>query len=98
MDVASGIFGAGFVLMWIIAGVIGLVAFAFWVWMIIDCAGRTFPKDNEKLVWLLLLVLIGIFTVNQGFFADIVSGSIRRRDFNRVPAVFEGICVPQGKD
>ena len=30
---------------------------AFWIWMIIDCAKRNFKNDNEKIVWILIIVL-----------------------------------------
>jgi len=31
-----------------------------WIWMIIDCAQRKFKEDNEKVVWILLLVFLGV--------------------------------------
>ncbi len=48
-------------------GVIVLAAIAlavllvvFWIWMIIDCAQRNFKKDNDKIVWILVIVLAGV--------------------------------------
>ncbi len=35
----------------------GVLLFAFWVWMIIDCAQRDFKDDTEKIVWILVIVL-----------------------------------------
>ena len=32
---------------------------AFWVWMLVDCAGRKFKENVEKIVWLLVVVLGG---------------------------------------
>jgi len=37
---------------------IGLALFAFWVWMIVDCAKRKFKYDGEKIVWLLVIVFV----------------------------------------
>ncbi len=34
--------------------------FAFWIWMIVDCAKRNFKKDIEKVVWILVLIFTGI--------------------------------------
>ncbi len=31
----------------------------FWIWTIVDCAMRE-PEGNDKLVWLIVIVLIGI--------------------------------------
>jgi hypothetical protein len=32
-------------------------AVAFWVWMIIDCATREPAEGNERLIWILIIVL-----------------------------------------
>ena len=34
-----------------------VLAFAFWVWMIVDVAKRSFRNDTEKIVWILVVVL-----------------------------------------
>lgn len=36
---------------------VGILVFAFWVWMIVDCARRNFNQDIEKIVWILVIVL-----------------------------------------
>ena len=33
--------------------------FVFWIWMLIDCIGRKFKGDNERLLWVLIIVLGG---------------------------------------
>ena len=35
-----------------------LISFAFWLWMLIDCTKRNF---NDKVMWIILLVLLNIF-------------------------------------
>jgi hypothetical protein len=35
---------------------ITLVLIIAWVWMIIDCTKRTFKENNEKIVWMFILV------------------------------------------
>lgn len=35
---------------------IGVLVFAFWVWMIVDAVKRKFRKENEKIVWVLIIV------------------------------------------
>jgi len=39
-----------------------LIMFAtiFWIWMIVDCAKRKFKEDNEKVIWILLMVFLGV--------------------------------------
>jgi len=42
------------------AGVlVGIILFAFWIWMIVDCAKRKFKNNVEKIVWLIVVVLLG---------------------------------------
>ena len=35
----------------------GAAAVAFWIWMIIDCATREPVEGNERLIWILIIVL-----------------------------------------
>jgi len=51
---AGGIFGLLFCCFF---SLIGIGLFAFWIWMIVDCAQRQFPGENDKLVWILIIVL-----------------------------------------
>ena len=41
----------------IIAFFLGLFALGFWVWMIFDCVKRRFMRENEKLAWMLVIIL-----------------------------------------
>ncbi len=53
-------FGIGevFVLMMMgIGGVLSLLGFAFWIWMIIDCATNEPSHGNDKLIWLIVILL-----------------------------------------
>lgn len=42
-----------------LAFLIWLVVFAFWVWMIVDCARRNFKNGTEKIIWIIVVVLAG---------------------------------------
>ncbi len=37
--------------------IVGILAFLFWLWMIVDCAKRSLQNDVEKIVWLVIIVL-----------------------------------------
>jgi hypothetical protein len=37
-----------------------LASFAFWIWMIIDCATNEPPTGNDKLVWIVIIVFTQI--------------------------------------
>ena len=43
-------------------GIAALVIFTiiFWVRMIIDCANREFKNPNDKIIWVLIVVLLQI--------------------------------------
>ena len=53
----AGILG-GLVTLFIFA--IMIVGFVFWIKMIIDCAKREFENSNEKIVWILVVVLLQV--------------------------------------
>ncbi len=40
--------------------VLGIASFVFWIAMLIDCLKKKFSKDNDKIVWVLVLVFAGI--------------------------------------
>jgi len=52
-----GIFGLLFGLMFI---VISILAFVFWIFMILDCVKKKFKNDSEKIVWILILIFTGL--------------------------------------
>lgn len=39
--------------------VVGILLFAFWIWMIVDAAQRNFKNSVEKIIWLIVIVLGG---------------------------------------
>ncbi|MDR2982532.1 MAG: PLDc N-terminal domain-containing protein [Puniceicoccales bacterium] len=39
--------------------VISLVFFVFWLWTLIDCIRREHKGENTKLIWVLVIVLVG---------------------------------------
>ena len=45
-----------------------LVMGIFWIWMLIDCIKREFSGSNEKVVWILLIILTGILGAIIYFF------------------------------
>jgi hypothetical protein len=48
----------GFLFLWLLAIVLSLAATAFWIWMIVDCATNEPSEGNDKLIWLLVIVLV----------------------------------------
>jgi hypothetical protein len=51
----SGIIGLFLVLF---LGTIGLVLFAFWIWMLIDAIQNKGLTDGEKIVWVLVVLFL----------------------------------------
>ena len=35
----------------------GIAAFVFWIWMIVDCATNEPSEGNDKIIWILVIVL-----------------------------------------
>jgi len=49
--------------------IIGILAFIFWIWMIVDAAKRKFKTDGEKIAWVLIVVFVGIIGAAIYYFA-----------------------------
>ena len=49
---------AGLGAMLIVFLVIGLIAFAFWIWMLIDAIKR--PNLDNRALWIILMVLLSV--------------------------------------
>lgn len=47
-----------------------LASFAFWIWMLVDCANNTPSKDNLKLIWILVIVFTGLVGTLVYFFVQ----------------------------
>lgn len=54
---ADGLIAIGFILL---AGLIGLLGFLFWIWMLVECATKESDEGNNKVVWILIIVLLHI--------------------------------------
>ncbi len=37
-----------------------IASIVLWIWMIIDCAQRKFKKSDDKVIWILVLIFLGI--------------------------------------
>jgi len=38
---------------------IGVGSLALWIWMLVDCATKEPDQGNDKLIWILVIVLTG---------------------------------------
>lgn len=54
-----GIFGF-IILFYFLIFAIAIASFIFWIIMLVDVIRREFPKEDEKIVWILIVVLTGI--------------------------------------
>ena len=39
-------------------GIMGIGLFAFWIWVLIDCIKNEPSQGNDKLIWVLVIVLL----------------------------------------
>jgi len=49
-----------FVLFWIVLVGLAIFAFVFWILMLVDAAKRQFKQENDKIMWVLIVILTGI--------------------------------------
>ena len=68
-----GGFIAGMILLILIVIAIVEFLFVFWILMLIDCAKRNFKNDNEKVVWILVIALLGFIGAAIYYFVVKVS-------------------------
>ena len=40
----------------LLGGLLGIILFGFWLWMLIDCLKRKF---KDKIVWVVVMILLG---------------------------------------
>lgn len=53
-------FGLGLIVIFVlIAFLISIASFAFWIWMLIDCVTNEPSEGNDKVIWLLLIIFLG---------------------------------------
>lgn len=50
------LFFSAFFFIWITFAVIFLLGFILWIWILVDCIKRDFKNENEKLLWILILI------------------------------------------
>ena len=67
-DLVRSLLGS-FLLFMLLMMIIGVALTIFWIWMIIDCAKRNFKKENEKIVWILVIVLLNVLGATIYYFA-----------------------------
>jgi len=68
-SMAIGSFAAGMMLFVLAVIAIAILAFIFWILMLIDCAKRNFKSDNEKVVWIIVIALLGAVGATIYYFA-----------------------------
>jgi len=49
-------------------GLIGILGTIFWIWMIVDCATNEPSEGQDKIIWLLIIVLTHIIGACIYFF------------------------------
>lgn len=42
-----------------LTAIVGIIVLIFWIFMIVDCARRTFKNKAEKIIWIVVIVLAG---------------------------------------
>jgi hypothetical protein len=58
---AAGMFG-------IFLLVLGLLGLLFWIWMLIDCALNETTENQQKLIWILVIIFVNLLGAIIYFF------------------------------
>ena len=46
------------ILFMLLFGCFGLVAMVFWIWVLVDCLTKEPSEGNDKVIWVLVIVLL----------------------------------------
>ncbi len=60
--------------------IFGTIFTLFWLWMLIDCALNEPPQGNDKLVWVIIIVLTSVFGALLYFF---IRRPKRRKEYGK---------------
>jgi hypothetical protein len=77
MPDSNNAFAAGLGAFGIVGGLIGLALFVFWVIQIVDVVRRDFPEQNTKIIWVLVVILLGWVGAAIYLFAGKPQGTLR---------------------
>ena len=44
---------------WLVMAAVSILALIFWIFMLVDVVKRKFPQENDRIVWILVVVLAG---------------------------------------
>ncbi len=50
----------GSVFMVLFFGILSVLSFIFWIFMLIDAIKRNFRKSDERIIWVVVIVLTGV--------------------------------------
>ena len=71
------VFPSFFLFFYCLVGLIAILGTIFWIWMIVDCAINEPSEGNDKVVWILIIVLTHVIGAAIYFF-------VRRPERKRV--------------
>lgn len=54
----------------LLALLLTLAAFLFWLWMFVDCLRKVHPHPNDKLTWVLVLIFTNFLDALIYFFVE----------------------------
>jgi hypothetical protein len=46
--------------LFIVMGLLGLLMQVFWFWMLIDCIKNEINKNNERVIWVLIMLFFNV--------------------------------------
>ena len=69
-------FGLIFVFFWFLFAALFIGLLVFWIWSLVDVLKRDFKGENDKLVWVLVIVLAGVIGAIIYYFVGRAQGKI----------------------
>ena len=60
--VVGAVLGIGLIILvfWLFFAIMGILGLIFWIFMIVDVVQRKFKNENDKIVWVLVVILAGV--------------------------------------
>jgi hypothetical protein len=60
--------GLGFGALVLFVALLGLLGTLFWIWMLVDCVRKEPTEGNDRIVWVLIIVLLHLLGAIVYFF------------------------------
>jgi 4-amino-4-deoxy-L-arabinose transferase-like glycosyltransferase len=57
-------------IIWLVFFALGILGVIFWIFMLIDAVKKKYKNENDKIIWILVIVLVGVLGAIIYYFVE----------------------------